>query len=90
VVGGRRKRCPGPPYRKERNADCLAGLFLSASINNGTITQEAGDAEAMYGWLYETGTSSSLEPGSHGTGDQRIAAFREGASNGTQYCRENY
>ena len=29
-----------PPYRKELNADCLAGVFLSRSIAEGTIVEE--------------------------------------------------
>lgn len=79
-----------PGYRQELNADCLAGVFLAASIRDGAIVEEAGDAEAMFGWLYEAGASPWLDPGTHGTRDQRLAAFSEGFSGDTDYCRTTY
>ena len=79
-----------PKNRQELNADCLAGVFLEASIDGGTIVEEAGDADAIFGWLYESGSSPWLAPGTHGTSDERQAAFVDGARNGTDYCRTNY
>ena len=81
-----------PPYTKELNADCLAGVFLKASIEDETIVEEAGDSEAIFSWLYEAGSEPSpwRAPGSHGTRDQRIAAFSAGLRRDTDYCRVNY
>lgn len=75
---------------KELNADCLAGVFLSRSIEEGTIIEEAGDAEAIFDWLYEAGSSPWTAPGDHGTREQREAAFRAGIARGTDYCRTVY
>lgn len=77
------------PPNKELNADCLAGVFISRSIREGTIIEEPGDAEAIFGWLYEVG-GPWLEPGSHGTKAERQAAFQNGIQRGTQYCRTVY
>jgi predicted metalloprotease len=81
-----------PPYRKEIGADCLAGAFLIDAINNGSITEEEGDAEAIFGWLYETGSEPSpwLAPGTHGTKEQRQQAFVDGLQQGVDYCRKTY
>lgn len=81
-----------PESRKELNADCLAGVFLESSLRNQTIVEEAGDAQAVFGWLYEWGSEDSpwLEPGDHGTRSQRIAAFSDGFRQGTDYCRQAY
>jgi uncharacterized protein len=78
-----------PPYRKELNADCLAGVFLSAEIASGQITEEPGDADAVFGWLYEVG-GPWFDPGDHGTKEQRIAAFSDGYENDANYCRSTY
>src|SRR4051794_32363886 len=79
-----------PPYRKELNADCLAGVFISSSIKDGTIIEEADDAKAIFGWLNEAGSSPWLAPGDHGTSTQRQLAFTDGTENGTDYCRRHY
>ncbi|MBA3420319.1 MAG: hypothetical protein H0U12_00180 [Thermoleophilaceae bacterium] len=79
-----------PASRKELNADCLAGVFLAASIRDGTIVEEAGDADAIFGWLYEEGSSPWLARGTHGTRDERQAAFVDGFHQGTAFCRANY
>jgi uncharacterized protein len=79
-----------PPYRKELNADCLAGVFLAASIKNGAIVEEAGDADAIFSWLYQGGSAPWLTPGDHGSSEQRQAAFSDGYANGTKLCREQY
>jgi predicted metalloprotease len=78
-----------PASRQELNADCLAGVFLGASIREGTIYEEADDAEAIFRWLYEEG-SPWLEPGSHGTSEERQQAFLDGLQQGTEYCRTTY
>jgi uncharacterized protein len=79
-----------PPYTQELNADCLAGVFLAASIDDGTVVEEAGDADEIFSWLYEGGSSPWLTPGDHGTSNQRQAAFSDGYTNDTDYCRQNY
>lgn len=81
-----------PPYRKELGADCLAGAFLADAIEAGTIEEEPGDAEAIFGWLYETGSDSSpwLAPGSHGTKEQRQQAFSDGYAKSVDFCRRTY
>lgn len=78
-----------PAYRQELNADCLAGVFLSRSIAEGSIIEEAGDADAIYSWLYEVG-GPWFNPGTHGTQEERITAFNDGVQHGTGYCRMQY
>lgn len=78
------------PPNQELNADCLAGVFLAQSIREGTIIEESGDAEAIFGWLYEVGNSPWLGPGSHGTKEERQTAFVAGIERGTEYCRTVY
>jgi predicted metalloprotease len=79
-----------PAYTQELNADCLAGVFLAASIKKGTIVEDEGDAEDIFGWLYEGGTAPWLSRGDHGTADERQTAFAHGYTKGTDYCRTNY
>ena len=78
-----------PPARKELNADCLAGVFLAEAIADGSITEEAGDSEAIWGWLYSQG-GPWFAPTDHGTQDERIAAFADGVAAGTDQCRQQY
>lgn len=79
---------------QELDADCLAGVFLAQSIREGTIIEEPGDARAIFNWLYEAGaepsTSPWTEPSSHGTREQRQAAFSDGYTRDTNYCRTTY
>jgi predicted metalloprotease len=80
-----------PAYRKELNADCLSGVFIDRSIDDGLIVEEEGDAEAIYTRLFEGGSKEGwLNPGSHGTSEERQRAFADGFVNGTAYCRTNY
>lgn len=80
-----------PQSRKELNADCLAGVFIARSIDDGTILEEDGDADAIFEWLFESGSTDGwLNPGDHGTPEQRQAAFSDGVVNGTDSCRQNY
>jgi uncharacterized protein len=79
-----------PSSRRELNADCLAGVFLARSIRDGTIIEETGDADSIFRWLYEVGNSRWLGPGSHGTKEERKAAFEAGIAGDTDYCRTNY
>ncbi|MEZ5078860.1 MAG: hypothetical protein R2725_15630 [Solirubrobacterales bacterium] len=78
------------PPGQELDADCLAGVFLSRSIDAGTIVEEAGDAEAIFDWLYEAADSPWVVGPSHGTHEQRQAAFVDGVEQGTAYCRQIY
>jgi predicted metalloprotease len=78
------------PARKELNADCLAGVFMRSSIDNRTIVEEVGDADTIFGWLYEGGTVPWTEPGDHGSAYERQTAFSDGYAQGTAYCRQNY
>ncbi len=79
-----------PTYKKELSADCLAGVFLQREIADGTITEDAGDADAIWNWLFTTGSGGWLNPGDHGTSEQRQRAFSDGYLHGTDYCRVNY
>ena len=79
-----------PPYRKELNADCLAGVFLSRSIDEGTIVEEPGDADAIFSWLFEAGGGPWFNPSDHGTKEQRMQAFSDGFQQDTGYCRTEY
>lgn len=79
-----------PGYTQELNADCLAGVFIARSLEEGTIVEDVGDSEAIFGWLYESGSDGWLEVGDHGTREQRQAAFSDGFNHGTDHCRTNY
>lgn len=78
-----------PAYRKELNADCLAGVFLGYAIRTGQVIEQVGDADAIWSWLYSEG-GPWLNPTDHGTREQRIAAFTDGLSQGTNDCRVRY
>jgi predicted metalloprotease len=75
---------------QELNADCLAGAFWDDALRNGTVIEEDGDAEAVYGWLEAAGSGDWMDPGDHGTAEQRQIAFSDGFEFGTDYCRTNY
>ena len=80
-----------PASRQELNADCLAGVFLSWGISSGNIIEDAGDADAIWSWLYSGGYNGPwLDPPSHGTGEERRTAFSDGYLRGTDHCRVNY
>jgi len=79
-----------PPYRKELNADCLAGVWMADALRRGTVIEESGDADAIFGWLWEHGSGPWFNPGDHGTQEQRQQAFSDGVAQGTDYCRTNY
>lgn len=85
---------PGADYwagpAQELNADCLAGVFWESALRNGTVIEEDGDAEAVYGWLEAAGSGDWMDPGDHGTAEQRQVAFSDGFAYGTSYCRTNY
>jgi predicted metalloprotease len=78
-----------PEYRRELNADCLAGAFLSWAISNHQIIMEDGDWEGVWDWLYASG-GPWLSPTDHGTREQRLAAFTDGYQQGTNDCRVRY
>jgi uncharacterized protein len=79
-----------PGYLKELNADCLAGVWMADALKRGTIIEEDGDAEAIYGFLWEAGSGPWFAPGDHGTKEQRQQAFSDGLAQDTDYCRTNY
>ena len=79
-----------PSLRQELNADCLAGVFLASAIRDRTVIEEAGDAEAIWGWLFANGGGTWLNPADHGTSEQRQVAFSEGYLRGTDHCRVKY
>lgn len=78
-----------PAYRRELNADCLAGVFIAAGLRSGQIIEETGDSDAIFNWLAEEG-GPWLDPGTHGTNVERTAAFEDGLQTGTNNCREKY
>lgn len=79
-----------PAYRKELNADCLAGVFITRQIQDGSIEEEAGDAGTIWRWLYESGGGAWFDPSDHGTSAQRQVAFADGIEKGTDACRTEY
>lgn len=79
-----------PSHRQELNADCLAGVWMAHALESGELIEEEGDAQAIFGWLWESGSGPWFEPGSHGTKEQRQAAFADGYNQGTSFCRSNY
>jgi len=62
-------------YRREYNADCMAGLYTRFGYNTGRLN--GGDYWEFYNWLYHQPSS-----GSHGTGVDRAAWYQYGY---TQY-----
>jgi uncharacterized protein len=78
-----------PPYLKELQADCLAGVWMEDALRRGTIIEEPGDADAIFESLWEMGSGPWFAPGDHGTKEQRVLAFSTGFKNGTDYCRTN-
>jgi predicted metalloprotease len=75
---------------QELNADCLAGVFWDNGVREGSIIEEDGDADAVFTWLADGGSGTWMDPGDHGTSEQRQAAFADGYTNGVDYCRTNY
>ncbi len=79
-----------PSYLEELNADCLAGVWMEDALRRGTLIEERGDAEAIFGWLWEAGSGPWFDPGDHGTKEQRQHAFSAGFEYDTDYCLKNY
>ncbi|MCK9250434.1 MAG: neutral zinc metallopeptidase [Solirubrobacteraceae bacterium] len=77
-------------YRDEIQADCLAGVFLHASLRSGALIEEPDDAPAVLSWLYSAGSSQWLDPRSHGTRQQRQAAFILGYNGTAKACQEGF
>ncbi len=75
---------------QELNADCLAGVFWDEAVREGAIIEEEGDAEAVYTWLADGGSGTWMDPGDHGSSEQRQLAFSDGFTYGVDYCRVNY
>jgi predicted metalloprotease len=74
----------------ELDADCLAGVFLESEVDSGKLTLESGDAQDVFHTLFELGSMNDMDPGDHGTSEQRQQAFADGAKNGVTFCRSNY
>jgi predicted metalloprotease len=79
-----------PAYLQELQADCLAGVFLADAIKSGTVIEEEGDADAIFGWLFESGAGTWTNPSNHGTSEQRQQAFSTGYEQGSAKCRSTY
>jgi uncharacterized protein len=75
---------------QELNADCLAGVFWDNGVREGSVIEEDGDADAVFTWLADGGSGTWMDPGDHGTSEQRQAAFADGYNYGVDYCRTNY
>jgi predicted metalloprotease len=58
-------------FRREYNADCMAGLYTRFGYNSGRLS--GNDFGEFYTWLYNQPSS-----GSHGTGANRAAWFHYG------------
>lgn len=79
-----------PGYLQELHADCLAGVWMEDALRRGTVIEESGDADAIFGFLWEAGSGPWFAPGDHGTKEQRQQAFSDGFAKGTDYCQTNY
>lgn len=78
----------GLNVQMELQADCYAGGTLSALVNSGALTTEAGDEDELLLSLAAAGdpTDDWLNPAAHGTAEQRQAAFAKGYRGGVGAC----
>ena len=75
---------------QELDADCLAGVFLETEIENGDLVPDASDAGDVFSTLFKLGSMDPMNPGDHGTSEQRQQAFADGVDHGLNYCRSTY
>jgi hypothetical protein len=71
----------------ELQADCMTGIYMQAERGAGAIT--AGDYRAASNVLATYGDRSQPRwdnPAAHGSGEQRVASFDNGATNGFIGC----
>jgi len=72
----------------ELEADCLAGAALQGAADAGLVRMEAGDDQELARSLAVAGDDGPVTDDgvSHGTGEQRRAAFESGVSGGVAAC----
>jgi uncharacterized protein len=71
----------------ELQADCLAGVALQGSVDDGELSLEAGDAREIQQTLVVVSDAFPwTDESSHGNAQQRISAFSAGASDGLRAC----
>jgi uncharacterized protein len=71
----------------ELQADCLAGVALQGSVDDGELTLEPGDEQEIKQTLIVVSDAFPwTDEGSHGNAQQRIEAFSTGASEGMRAC----
>ncbi len=73
----------------ELGADCLGGAYAASAQRRALL--DVGDVDEVVRALLEIGdpTFTWFQPGAHGTGPERVAAFRFGLQNGTGACVNN-
>lgn len=81
----------GDPYVSEApelQADCLAGAVTAVAVQDGSLTLQQGDAEALVAAIEDTGDPSAWagDPAAHGSGDERVQSFVLGFSHGVPAC----
>jgi len=75
------------PEARELQADCLAGAALGGAIEDGQLELETGDTEEIVETFVLIGDSEPwTDASSHGTTEQRLAAFEVGISDGVPGC----
>jgi uncharacterized protein len=80
-----------PSYRRELNADCLAGSFFGYHIANLTFDIDPDDPLGpVWDLIARSGSSDWTDPGDHGTSEQRQRAFLDGYLHGIDYCQNTY
>ncbi|MFY1631980.1 neutral zinc metallopeptidase [Solwaraspora sp. WMMB335] len=74
---------------RELAADCLAGAYLGDSVRDGTLRLDDGDLDEFQRGLEAVADDPDqpwFEEGSHGTAEQRIAAFFKGYDGSLAGC----
>lgn len=74
---------------RELAADCLAGAYLGDSVRDGTLRLDDGDLDEFQLGLEAVADDPDqpwFEEGSHGTAEQRIAAFFKGYDGSLAGC----
>jgi predicted metalloprotease len=75
------------PQAQELQADCFAGAALAGAIQDGELELETGDTEEITAAFVALGDAEPwTDQSSHGTAEQRLAAFKEGVSGGVPDC----
>ncbi|WFE28577.1 neutral zinc metallopeptidase [Solwaraspora sp. WMMD791] len=75
--------------QRELAADCLAGAYLGDSVRDGTLQLDDGDLDEFQRGLEAVADDPDqpwFEEGSHGTAEQRIAAFFKGYDGSLAGC----